>query len=109
MTRTSNAFAVIVLLVRERLGLDERAARDLLEAIGDAIARETVLRSKAVVWPRFGSFESKAQKARTIDLKRLKASGHLPAESPDEAQLGPMRKLRFRPSRKHGLWRGVKP
>lgn len=106
---STNAFNVIVELVRIRLGLDERQARELLEAIGDAIAREAVLRANSVVWPRLGVFRAKSQKARTVDLRGLKAGGHVPENSPDEAHLAPMKKLRFSPSRKHGLWRGLKP
>jgi nucleoid DNA-binding protein len=109
MSNPSNSFSVIVDLVRSHLGCDDREARDLLEAIGDAIAREAVVRANTVVWPRLGVFRAKSQKARTVDLRGLKAGGHVPESSPDEAHLEPMKKLRFSPSRKHGLWRGSKP
>lgn len=108
MVTRPNAFPTIVELVQARLGLGERAARELLEAIGDAIAREAVMREAVVVWPRLGVFRGREQKARTVDLRGLKAGGHVPLDGPDEAELAPMRKLRFSPSRKHGLWRGAK-
>jgi nucleoid DNA-binding protein len=109
MSKPSNSFAVIVELVCVRLGCDEREARNLLEAIGDAIAREALMRGNSLAWPRLGVFRAKSQKGRLVDLRGLKSIGNVPPSAPDQLQLAPMRKLRFSPSRDHALWRGSKP
>jgi nucleoid DNA-binding protein len=98
-----SGFAALVAALQIRLGCTRAEARELLELIADTVVRQALLRQTRVVWPRLGAFRAFTTKARTIDLEALKAHGHLHAEAPSAAEVPPMRKLRFRPSKWHAL------
>lgn len=106
MKRPSGFEAVVVVVMR-RLGCQRAEAKALLEAIGVEVARQALVRQQRVVWPRLGAFRPFTTKATRIDLRALKAHGHLHGAAPEAAEVPSMRKLRFRPSKWHALLKGV--
>lgn len=101
-----DAFAKVLERVQERIGGDERAARDLLAEVATIIARETVVRGNRVIWPLLGTFRPRVRTGRTVSLAALKATGHLHESAADEAPVPPTRRLAFKPSRRAAIWRG---
>jgi nucleoid DNA-binding protein len=93
------AYDNLVTIVVRTTGLSHRLARALLRQLGEAVAREALLRGRRVWWPHLGVFRAYRQKARRVSLTALRDAGHVPASSPDEARVPPTRRLRFTPSR----------
>jgi nucleoid DNA-binding protein len=106
-SKPADNFRVLVELVMRRLAISEDDAEALLVALGDALAREVLLRKKPVRWPRLGLFQSYEQAPRDVDLTALKSLGHVPPTTPDRIRLPSQLKMRFRPSRWSALRRGT--
>lgn len=88
-----------------KVGIDEKAAREVLDEIAETIGRETVVRGNRVIWPTLGTFRPRHRNGRTVSLAALKATGNLHPEAPDEASVPPTRRIAFKPSRRAAIWR----
>ena len=97
--RAENAFSAVVALVQRHTQCDESTARALLEAVGDCIAREVLIRRRRVNWPRLGTFQDTTHKSVQVHLIALKRLGYMPASAPDTTTASARRRLRFRPAR----------
>jgi hypothetical protein len=101
--KAATGFEAVIRVVMRRLSCSRSDAKELLEAIGIEVARQTLLRKQRVVWPRLGAFRVHEAKSMRLSMEAFKRDGRVPEGVPDFVQLPPMRKLRFRPSKKHAL------